>query len=113
MMSAELVDSEYGKIVQDLQSAQQNIEPFLLIKSAMLRKKYPLEKNQHFWLDLYYKRGVDPDAKAEKLFHKVGRLAAYHGHGHFLLDLQGGLDTLLEIASDGDLERVTGEVFPL
>jgi hypothetical protein len=113
MSSAELVDKEYSSVVADLAAQYRNIEPFLLIKSAMLRQKYPSENKQHFWLELYYGEGVDVNAKGEGIFRQVGRLPAYHGHYHFVLDIQANLDTLLSIASDDDIERIAGEVFPI
>lgn len=113
MMSAsESVDVEYEKVVQEMRSQHRNIEPFLLIKSAMLRKKYPLEDKQHFWLELFYRPGIDVTEKQEKIMREVGRLPGYHGHYHFLLDISADLDTLFMIASDNDLERIAGEVFP-
>lgn len=113
MSNAALVDREYSTIVTDLTAQHRNIEPFLLIKSAMLRQKYPSENKQHFWLELYYKEGVNIDAKSASIFRQVGRLPLYHGHNHFVLDIQANLDTLLSIASDDDIERIAGEVFPI
>jgi len=114
MSNAGLVDVEYDNIVREMASQHRNIEPYLLIKSAMLRKKYPSEiGHQHFWLELFYREGVDPTEKTNKVFTEVGRLPSYHGHGHFLLDIQADLETLLMIASDSDIERISGEVYPL
>lgn len=113
MSSAALVDKEYSTIVTDLAAQHRNIEPFLLIKSAMLRQKSPSENKQHFWLELHYREGVDVDAKSASIFRQVGRLPLYHGHYHFVLDIQAGLDILLSIASDDDIERIAGDVFPI
>jgi hypothetical protein len=113
MSNAALVDKEYKTIATDLAAQHKNIEPFLLIKSAMLRQKYPSENKQHFWLELFYREGVDVDVKKASIFKQVGRLPLYHGHYHFVLDIQASLDTLLSIASDGDIERISGEVFPI
>ncbi len=113
MSTAALVDKEYSTMVTDLEAQYRNIEPFLLIKSAMLRQKYPSENKQHFWLGLYYKEGVNIDEKSARIFKQVGRLPSYHGHYHFVLDIQATLDTLLSIASDDDIEKVAGDVFPI
>jgi hypothetical protein len=113
MSNAALVDKEYSTIVTGLAAQHRNIEPFMLIKSAMLRQKYPSESKQHFWLRLYYKEGIDVDEKSARIFKQVGRLPSYHGHYHFVLDIQANLDTLLSIASDDDIERIAGEVFPI
>jgi hypothetical protein len=79
----------------------------------MLRQKYPSESKQHFWLELFYREGIDVEAKKAGIFKQVGRLPAYHGHYHFLLDIHATLDTLLSIASDADIERISGDVYPL
>ena len=113
MSNATLVDKEYSTIVTELVAQHPNIEPFLLIKSAMLRQKYPSENKQHFWLELHYREGINVDAKSANIFKQVGRLPLYHGHYHFVLDIQVNLDTLLSIASDGDIEWIAGEVFPV
>jgi hypothetical protein len=113
MSNAALVDKEYNTIATELAAQHRNIEPFLLIKSAMLRQKYPSESKQHFWLELFYREGVDVEAKKAGILNQVGRLPAYHGHYHFVLDIQATLDTLLSIASDDDIERISGDVFPI
>jgi hypothetical protein len=113
MSNSALVDKEYSSIVTDLTAQHRNIEPFLLIKSAMLRQKYPSENKQHFWLELFYSEGVDVDTKRAGIFKQVGKLPAYHGQYHFVLDIQATLDTLLSIASDDDAERISGDVFPI
>jgi len=113
MSSAALVDKEYSTIVTDLAAQHRNIEPFLLIKSAMLRQKYPSENKQHFWLELHYREGVDVDAKSASIFRQVGRLPLYHGRYHFVLDIPAGPDTLLSIASDDDIEWIAGDLFPI
>ena len=113
MYSAELVDKEYDSIVAELATKYHNIDPFLLIKSAMLRRKYPSEDKQHFWLDLYYTEEADSDEKSAKILREIGKIPAYHGHNHFVIDLQRNLNTVLSIASDPELRRVTGDVVPL
>lgn len=113
MSNAQLIDKEYNNIVTELSSQYENIDPFLLIKSAMLRRKYPSENKQHFWFELQFRDGTDLDSKSAHIFRQVGKLPAYHGHNHFVLDIPANLDTLLSIASDSDLEYVSGEVFPL
>ncbi len=113
MSNAQLIDDEYNSIVTELSGQYENIDPFLLIKSAMLRRKYPAENKQHFWFELQYRDGINTDLKSAHIFNQVGKLPAYHGHNHFVLDIPANLDTLLSIASDGDIEYVSGEVFPL
>ncbi len=113
MSNVELVDKGYNTLIADLAAQYRKIEPFLLIKSAMLRRKYPSENKQHFWLELYYKEGVDTNEKSAHIFEQVGRLPSYHGHYHFVLDIQAKLDTLLSIASDKDIERIAGDVYPI
>lgn len=113
MSTAALVDKEYRTIVNDLKTQCGNIEPFLLIRAAMLRQKYPSEYKQHYWLELHYKDGVDAEEKSATIFRQVGKLPSYHGHYHFALNLQAGLDTLLSIAADDDIELITGDVFPI
>ncbi|HEX2556966.1 MAG TPA: hypothetical protein VHK86_01470 [Nitrososphaera sp.] len=111
--AATLVDKEYESIVGNLASQHPILDPYLLIKSAMLRKKYPLESKQHFWLDLYCKEGAKTSEVGARIFSKVGRFPSYHGHNHFVLDIEAGLDTLLEIASNSDIDRIEGTVYPL
>lgn len=113
MSNAALVDKEYSTIVTDLAARYRNVDPFLLIKSAMFRQKYPSENKQHFWLELHYREGVDVDAKSASIFRQVGRLPLYHGRYHFVLDIPADLDTLLSIASDDDIEWIAGDVFPI
>ncbi len=113
MSTAALVDKEYRTIVNDLKTHCGNIEPFLLIRAAMLRQKYPSEHKQHYWLELHYREDVDVEAKSASIFHQVGKLPSYHGHYHFALNLQAGLDTLLSIAADDDIELITGDAFPI
>lgn len=113
MSNAQLIDKEYNSIVTELSGQYRNIDPFLLIKSAMLRTKYPLENKQHFWFELQYRGGINTDSKSSHIFKQVGKLPSYHGQNHFVLDIPANLDTLLSIASDGDIEYITGEVFPL
>ena len=109
----EVVDMEYEKMARQIQSHYPNIEPFLLAKSAMLRKRYPNEKKgQHFWLELHYKKDIDPGQKGSKLLRETGIPAAYHGDSHFALDIQTDLSTVLAISSDPDIVRITGDVFP-
>jgi hypothetical protein len=113
MSYATLVDREYETIVDGLNRTYRNVDPYLLIKSAMLRKKYPGERKQHFWLDIYYKEDANHSNKGTLIFSKVGRLLSYHGHNHYTIDIQASLDTVLSLASDTDIERIDGEVFPI
>ncbi|HEX2614335.1 MAG TPA: hypothetical protein VHL10_02500, partial [Nitrososphaera sp.] len=69
--AATLVDKEYESIVGNLASQHPILDPYLLIKSAMLRKKYPLESKQHFWLDLYCKEGAKTSEVGARIFSKV------------------------------------------
>lgn len=113
MATAELVDREYNAITSGFATQYRNVDPFLLIKSAMLRKKYASEHKQHFWLELQYKEGVDVVEKSSRIYGIIGRFPSHHGYGHFLLDMQSNLETLLAIASDEDIVRITGDVVPL
>lgn len=99
--------------MSDLNSEYKNIDPFLLIKSAMLARKYPTEKKQHFWLELQYKENTNTDEKSAMIFSQVGRFPLYHGHFHFVIDFDATLDTLLALSDDSDLVRVSGDVFPI
>lgn len=111
--AATLVDKEYESIASNLASQHPVLDPYLLIKSAMLRKKYPLESKQHFWLDLYCKDGAKTSEVGNRIFGKVGRFPSYHGHNHFVLDIEAGLDALLAIASSSDIVHIGGDVYPL
>lgn len=113
MSSETLVDREYETIVEGLHRTYRNVDPYLLIKSAMLRKKYPNESKQHFWLDIYYKEGINHSNKGTLILSKVGRMLSYKGHNHYTIDIQAKLDTILLLASDTDIERIDGEVFPI
>jgi hypothetical protein len=111
--NAETVDAEYDKMARELSSHYPNIEPFLLAKSAMLRKRYPDERGaQHFWIDVYYREGIDVGQKSARLWREAGVPPSYHGHFHFALDVQTDLDTVLAISSDRDIKSITGDVFP-
>jgi hypothetical protein len=107
------VDKLYDGIVAELKATYKNMEPFLLIKSSMLKRKYPTETKQKFWLDIYYKAGTDIKGKSEGVYNKVGKLLSYHGHNQFVLDIQADLETVLQLAQDPDIERIEGEVYPL
>lgn len=115
MSAAKLVDKEYATIFDGLNNTYYNIDPYLLIKSAMLRRKYPNENKQHFWLDIYYKEGDNnnTDNKGMKMYSKTGRIPSHVTHNHYVLDIQANLDKVLSLASDSDIERIEGEVFPI
>jgi hypothetical protein len=112
MVSAEAIGKDYDGFVANLRSKFPNVEPFLLIKSMMLARKYPHEYNQSFYIDLYVRQGADPDRKRAEIFARTGIFAANHGHNHLSLSLNTTLDTILELASDPDIANIEGEVFP-
>jgi len=60
-MSADSISREYDGLVATLPGSHPKIDPFLLIKSAMLSRKYLKEKEHRFWLEVYLKEGVDAD----------------------------------------------------
>lgn len=111
-MSAEEVKREFDALVSTLISRHPNIEPFLLVKSAMLTSKYPQEKEQTFWLEVYLKEGVDPDKKRDEIYSEIGIFGTGLGHNHFKVSLQSSLDTVLKLANDKDVAKIEGEVFP-
>jgi hypothetical protein len=113
MALSEIVDRDYHAMVSNLRTEYQNIDPYLLVKSAMLRKKYPKESKQMFWLDIHFKEHIDEQSKSHSIYQQVGRLPTNHGHGHFVIDLQADLDTILLLGKDPDVERIVGEVYPL
>jgi len=111
-MSAEEIKSEYDALVSALVSKHPNIDPFVLIKSAMLSRKYPQEEEQRFWLDVYLKEGVDPNKKRDEIYTEIGIFGTGLGPNHFQVSLQSTLDTILKLADDRDVAKVEGEVFP-
>ncbi|AIC16770.1 hypothetical protein NVIE_025020 [Nitrososphaera viennensis EN76] len=56
-MSVEHVTQECDSIVASLQRRWQNIDPFLLIKSSMLKRKYPARENRGSFLKSITFRG--------------------------------------------------------
>ena len=111
-MSADLVRKDYNALVAILTGRYPNIDPFLVIKSAMLTRKYPNEKEQRFWLEVTLKQGVDPDKKRDEIYSEIGIYGTGLGHNHFQVSLQSDLDTILKLANDKDIEKIEGEVFP-
>jgi hypothetical protein len=111
-MSAEEIGREYAALVASLTSRHPNIDPFLLIKSAMLNRKYPEDKEQRFWLEVYLKEGIDPDKKRDEIYSEIGVFGTGLGHNHFQVSLNAPLDTILRLANDVDVIRIEGEVFP-
>ncbi|MEO9294294.1 MAG: hypothetical protein ABI347_01695 [Nitrososphaera sp.] len=111
-MSTSTVMPYYDSMVDSLKEKFGNVEPFLIIKSSMLAKKYPGERSQKFYLELFYRQESDGE-KAKRIYELVGKLPSSHGKGHYQIDLQTDLDTVLVIAGDRDLEWVDGEVYPL
>ena len=111
--SGKVVDIEYEKMTQQMSAHFPNIEPFLLAKSAMLRKRDPGDRGrQHFWIDIRYKESVNDDEKGPKLRKEAGIPPAYHGHNHFVLDIQTDLERVLAISADPDIKMISGDVFP-
>lgn len=111
-MSTSTVMPYYDTMVDSLKEKFGNVEPFLLIKSSMLARKYPTERSQKFYLELFYRQGMDGGEKARQIYELVGKLPSSHGDGHFQIDLQIDIDTVLVIANDRDLEWIGGEVYP-
>lgn len=111
-MSTSQVIKDYDSMVASLKEKHRNIDPFLIIKSSMLLRKYPREQNQKFFLELFYRQDINQDEKARQIYHLVRKLPSNHGHGHYQIDLQTDLDTVLTIAADRDIEWVGGEVYP-
>ena len=111
--SAKVVDAEYEKMALQMTALYPNIDPFLLAKAAMLRKRNPTEKNrQHFWIDIHYNQGVNDNEKGPKLWKEAAIPPAYHGHNHFALDIQTDLEQILAISADRDIKMISGDVFP-
>jgi hypothetical protein len=79
----------------------------------MLRQKYPAENKQHYWLEWRYRNGVKVEDKQSIIYNLVGKLPSHHGGNHFVLDFKAGLDTLFLLASDDDIEMITGDVVPI
>ena len=111
-MSTSTVMTYYDNMIDSLKEKFGNVEPFLIVKSSMLAKKYPDERSQKFYLELFYRQGRDGSEKARQIYELVGKLPSNHGSGHYQIDLQTDIDTVLRIAGDRDLEWVGGEVYP-
>jgi hypothetical protein len=99
-------------MVASLEEKQGNVDPFLIIKSSMLSRKYPNERHQKFFLELFYQKNVDEEEKSRQIYRLVRKLPSNHGHGHYQIDLQTDLETVLAIAADRDIEWISGEVYP-
>lgn len=110
-MSTEVVKA-YDEVVAQLQEKHRNVDPFLLLKSSMLMRKYPKEKKQRFWLSVQYQHETDEQAVSNRIQHLVGLIPTSHGHGRYEIVLQTGLDTVLAIASLDGVDSVAGEVYP-
>jgi len=111
-MAANTIRRDYDGLVAALSGRHPNIDPFLLIKSAMLSRKYPEEKEQRFWIEVYLKEGVDADKKRDEIYTEIGIFGTGLGHNHFQVTLQASLDTILTLADDKDVAKIEGEVFP-
>ncbi len=110
-MSSEIV-KDYDNVVALLEHRHRNVDPFLLLKSSMLARKYPGETAQRFWLSIHYKRGANEEELSRRLQSMVDKTPSNHGNGHYELVLQVNLDTVLAIASQPNIEWVGGEVYP-
>lgn len=110
-MSTEVVKA-YDEVVAQLQEKHGNVDPFLLLKSSMLTRKYPKEKKQRFWLAIQYQHEADEEAVSRRIQHAVGLIPTSHGHGHYEIVLQTGLETVLAVASLAGVDSVAGEVYP-
>jgi hypothetical protein len=86
-MSSEIVMNEYDNVVALLGQRHQNIDPFLLLKSSMLARKYPREKEQRFWLSIQYENGINEGELSRRLRSMVDKMPSGHGHGHYELVL--------------------------
>lgn len=111
-MSAEEIRREYDQLVRTLKDRAPTVDPLLLIRSSILSRKYPAENKQTFYLDLHLEKGVDADRKRTELFHRVGTHPANHGNNHLQMTVVADLDTVLSLASDREIERIEGEVYP-
>jgi hypothetical protein len=111
-MSAEEISKEYDALVASLTSRHPNIDPFLLIKTAMLSRKYAEDKEQRFWLEVYLKEGIDPDKKRDEIYNEIGVFGTGLGPNHFQVSLNATLDTILKLGNDKDVTKIEGEVFP-
>lgn len=111
-MSTSQVMKDYDSMVASLKEKCRNIDPFLIIKSSMLARKYPRERDQKFFLELFYRQDINGEEKARQMYQLVGKLPSSHGNGHYQIDLQTDLDTVLTIAADNDIEWVGAEVYP-
>lgn len=109
-MSIEVVKA-YDGVVAQLQEKHRNVDPFLMLKSSMLTRKYPKEPKQRFWLSFQCPEGAE-EAVSNRIQHMVGIIPSSHGHGHYEIVLQTTLDTVLDIASLAGVEHMGGEVYP-
>lgn len=109
-MSTEIVKA-YDGVVAQLQERHKNVDPFLMLKSSMLTRKYPKEPKQRFWLSFQCQEGTD-EAVSSRIQQMVGIIPSSHGHRHYDIVLQTTLDTVLAIASISGVEHVGGEVYP-
>ncbi|MEM2141516.1 MAG: hypothetical protein QXJ74_02125 [Nitrososphaera sp.] len=110
-MSIEVVKA-YDEVVAQLQERHRNVDPFLLLKSSMLTRKYPQEKKQRFWLSVQYQHDASEEEVSRRIQHMVGLIPVSHGHGRYEIVLQTGLDTVLAMASLDGIDTVAGEVYP-
>lgn len=110
-MSTEVVRA-YDEAVAQLQEKHGNVDPFLLLKSSMLTRKYSNEKKQRFWLSIQYLHGANEEEVSRRIQHMVGLIPVSHGHSRYEIVLQTGLDTVLAVATLDGVESVAGEVYP-
>ncbi|UVS68677.1 hypothetical protein [Nitrososphaera viennensis] len=75
-------------------------------------KKIPRERKQRFFLEIHYIQGINKDGKSKQMHYLVGRFPNNHGHGHYQIDLQSDLETVMAIAADRDIKWLGGEVYP-
>lgn len=110
-MSSEIV-KDYDGVVALLKQKHRNVDPFLMLKSSMLTRKYPGEDKQRFWLDMYVKHGANEESLSREIQSMVDKIPSNHGHGHYEIVLQTDLDTVLTLARHPEIEWVGGEVYP-
>lgn len=103
---------DYDSVVTTLKQKHKNIDPFLLLKSSMLMRKYPNESIQRFWLEFSFKHEENEDQEVGRLQNYLGKMIASHGHGHYEVVLQTDLETVVSIARQHDIEWLGGEVYP-
>ena len=114
-MSSEL-ESIYDEYVSSLQKGLSNVDPNLVHRVMYLERKLSTEyiKEPQVTMMIEYKSGLDMDKKLFDLREDYS-LEAEYSDEHTVLFTMGRMkvDKLTQIASDGDIVKITGKASPI